>query len=114
MRKPQYDKPHEELIDQSIGQASRYASFRRPRLVALETVRIVPREAIVLEPDLVDLQRETPEVVPPIVVAPWGDVHVVVDGHHRLAGALEAGHKVIWAVEVDLQKLKHLEWPGWY
>lgn len=69
---------------------------------------------ILLDEDLTDLMRKEPETVPPIVVAPWGDVDVVVDGHHRLAGSVEAGLKAIWAIEVDLVKLGHFEWPAWY
>lgn len=114
MAKPRYEEPSREMVEHSLDAASRFASFRRPRLRALDIQRIVPREMIVLEPELVDLIRESPETVPPIVVAPWGDVHVVVDGHHRLAGSIEARHKSIWVIEVDLQKLKHLEWPAWY
>ena len=114
MREPKYDPPAHALVEEGIELASRYASFRKPRLVALDTKRIVPREMIVLESDLTELMDEAPGSVPPIVVAPWGDVHVVVDGHHRLAGLIQAGHKSIWAIEADLVKLKHLVGPGWY
>lgn len=114
MAKPEYKEPSDEMVERSLDAAARFASFRHPEVVPLETRRIVPRENIVLEGDLVELMRNSPETVPPVVVAPWGDVHVVVDGHHRLAAAMEAGHKRIWAVEVDLVKLKNLEWPAWY
>jgi len=114
MAKPKYPRPNDELIDESIQGASRFASFSDPRIVVLSMERIVPREMIVLDDDLVDLMREAPETVPPIVVAPWGDVHVVVDGHHRLAGSFEARLDPIWAIEVNLKKLKHLAWPAWY
>ncbi len=112
--KPKYPRPTRNLLDQAVRMASKFASFDDPRLVILATSRIVPRETILLEGELVDLMREAPETVPPIVVAPWGDVHVVVDGHHRLAGSLEAGLDSIWAVEVDLEKLKNFEWQAWY
>ena len=112
--KPAYGMPTRALMDASLDAASRFASFRNPRLIAVAVGRVVPREMIVLEDDMVDLMRKAPESVPPIVVAPWGDVHVVVDGHHRLAGSFEAGMKSVWAMEVDLVKLKHLAWPEWY
>lgn len=112
--KPRYPRPSNDLADQSVRMASKFASFKGPRFVILSTERIVPRETILLEGDLVDLMKEAPEAVPPIVVARWGDVHVVVDGHHRLAGSLEAGLDSIWAIEVDLKKLKNFEWPAWY
>jgi hypothetical protein len=102
------------LIEESLKKAQRFASFAEPRLVVLNPKRIVPREMIVLDEGLTDLMRNAPETVPPIVVAPWGDVHVVVDGHHRLAGSLEAELRSIWAIEVDLVKLGHLVWPEWY
>jgi hypothetical protein len=111
---PKYPRPSNELIEESLGKAQRFASFAEPRLVVLNPKRIVPREVIVLDDGLTELMRNAPETVPPIVVAPWGDVHVVVDGHHRLAGSLEAELKAIWALEVDLVKLGHLQWPQWY
>lgn len=114
MKPPKYEPPSRVLIEQALKQASTFADVRKPRLIAAETKRIMPREMIVLEEDLVDLMKESPEEVPPIVVAPWGDVHIVVDGHHRLAGALEAGHKVIWVIEADLHKLKYADFPEWY
>lgn len=114
MAKPKYPRPNEDLIDESIWSASRFAAFSNPHIIALPVERIVPREMIVLDDVLVDLMRKAPETVPPIVVAPWGDVHVVVDGHHRLAGSFEAGLDPIWAIEVNLKKLKNLAWPEWY
>jgi len=114
MRTPKYDQPSTELVDQAIQKASRFAEFSSPRLIVAETGRIVPRENVVLEEDLVVLMEAAPDSVPPIVIAPWGDVHVVVDGHHRLAAAWEAGHKSIWTIEVRLKRLKHLVWPEWY
>lgn len=112
--KPKYPRPADELIDRSIQNALKHASFTNPRIVILNPGRIVPREIVLLDEDLTTLMREEPETVPPIVVAPWGDVHVVVDGHHRLAGSLEAQLKAIWAIEVDLKKLKNFVWPQWY
>lgn len=114
MREPKYDPPARDLVEEGLDLASRFATFKKPRLVAVDAKRLVPREMIVLESDLTELLREDPGGVPPIVVAPWGDVHVVVDGHHRLAGFIEAGHKSIWVIEADLVKLKHLVWPEWY
>lgn len=102
------------MVEMAIKSASRFALFYNPRLKALETRRIAPREMIVLEEDLVELMKEVPETVPPIVVAPWGDIHIVVDGHHRLAGSIEAGLKSIWVIEVDLRSLKNFIWPEWY
>jgi len=112
-RAPGYEPPGRELVRKSLDMAERHATIKSPRLISVETRRIVPREMILLEKELIDLMSDAPETVPPIVIAPWGDVHVVVDGHHRLAAALEAGHGWIWAVEAPLVKLKTLEWPAW-
>ncbi len=114
MPKPRYKRPDADLVRHSLEMAAKHAHFVNPRLVSLDTTRIVPREVVMIENDHVRLMQEAPETVPPIVVAPWGDVHVVVDGHHRLAASLEAGLEDIWAVKVDLKKLKNLVWPSWY
>lgn len=113
-RSPSYPEPNHGLLLESLELAKKAASIRDSHLVSVQTKRIVPREQIILEPDLIELMKDAPETVPPIVIAPWGDVHVVVDGHHRLAAAIEAGHDYIWALEAPLLRLKNFEWPGWY
>lgn len=113
-RMPGYQPPGRELVRKALDMAERNATIKSPKLIAVETRRIIPREMIVLDQGLIDLMNDAPETVPPIVIAPWGDVHVVVDGHHRLAGAIEAGHAWIWAVEAPLVRLKTLVWPAWY
>ncbi len=114
MSSPKYARPDQQQLRDSLSGTSKHATVARPRLIALDIKRIVPREQIILEDELVDAMLDAPEEIPPIVVAPWGDVHVVVDGHHRLAAALQAGLKWIWVIEVDLVKLKTLRWPEWY
>ncbi len=115
MTKMPYPRPSEDVVREAIRDARTWAWFRQWDLKIVPTDLIQPRQSAAINDDIVNAMQEAPETVPPIVLTPVGNLFMVVDGHHRLAGAVEAEMDRIWAVVVHDPRfpprdLRLLEW----
>ncbi len=100
-----YPRPSQELVDRMLTKAKELNALTfEPLLRVLDIARLQPSQWADKEPvpGLADAVREDPASVPPLLVQVWGNgVFRVLDGHHRLKAARQAGRSTVWCVVID-------------
>ncbi len=98
-----YKRPYRKAIDEALELASEVAVLGDVVLIKAKTWEIEPREEVQgRSPSLMRRWKYAPRHVPPVVVYQRGDRYVVVDGHHRLKAAIDAGRENLWVLEATL------------
>lgn len=99
-------RPTEDAIQKALVEARRLVSFKNWDVDVVRTDFILPREMPMLDPEIPHALEEMPEEVPPVILTPVGNAFLVIDGHHRLAGAVELRMNRVWALIVDQPRFK--------
>ncbi len=105
-----YPRPAPELVDRMLTKAKELNALTfEPLLRVVDVDRLQPSQWGDKEPPegLADAVSEDPASVPPLLVQVWGNgVFRVLDGHHRLKAARQAGRSKVWCVVIDAGYLK--------
>jgi hypothetical protein len=110
---PSYRAPAKGLIEQALVEAEEVTI--KP-VTAWRLIEIGPRRVMVVDEEetrppkeLILAMKRTPETLPPIVVERlFGGRFGLVDGRLLLEAAIQAGRKLVWAVEIT-----GAGWPEW-